>query len=78
MGTSPSLPPLSPRERGVLDSIQADETLRAITKNPATLALDLCRVAPGLDVALEIAKAGAWLRADPKRRKSNGARFLTT
>ena len=78
MGTSPSPPPLPPRERGVLDAIQADETLRAITKNPATLARDLCRVAPGLDVALEIAKAGAWLRADPKRRKSNGARFLTT
>ena len=57
-------------------AILEDETLRPIVPRPAQLARDLVGTAPGVDVALEIRRAGAWLRANPNRKKSQGSRFL--
>ena len=58
-------------------AIVADDSLRPICARPATLAADLVRVGPAVDVALEVARAGAWLRANPAKAKKNGAAFLT-
>jgi hypothetical protein len=63
-------------ERAVHDAIIADEDLVGIVRGPEKLARDLVRVGPGVDVAGEVAKSGAWLRANPARRKSNGNKFL--
>lgn len=82
----PSKPPrpdadqttLNQRARAALEAIAADESLAPICPRPAELARDLEAVAPGVDIALEVRRAGAWLRANPARRKTLGARFLTT
>jgi hypothetical protein len=67
---------LTNAERAVHAAIVADESLRPIVRTPAKLAKDLVRVGPGVSVVNEIVKAGAWLRANPARRKKNGAKFL--
>lgn len=76
----PDLDPaaLNPRARAALEAIAADESLAPICPRPAELARDLEAVAPGVDVALEVRRAGAWLRANPARRKALGGRFLTS
>lgn len=70
-------PSLNPRERDCFQAVQADPTLSQIVRNPALLAQDLAKIAPGVNLSQEVAKAGAWLRANPKNMKRNGARFLT-
>lgn len=67
---------LTDQERAVLTAIVDDESLRPIVRAPGRLARDLLRVAPGIDVPTTLRKAGAWLRANPTKRKSNGAKFL--
>lgn len=67
---------LSPKELAAHAALVADETLSAISSTPGRLAKDLCDLAPGIDVAREIKAAGAWLRANPERRRSSGNRFL--
>lgn len=67
---------LTEPERAVHTAIVGDESLRPIVRAPAKLAQDLIRIAPGIDVAAQVRQAGAWLRANPLKRKSNGARFL--
>lgn len=59
------------------DAIVADESLRPIVAHPEQLAADLVRCAPAVDVPLQVARAGAWMRANPAKAKKNGARFLT-
>lgn len=73
------LSPLDLTEREVLvrNAILLDFTLAVIVRKPGETARDLCKLAPGVNVVGEVEKAGAWLRANPERRKSNGARFLT-
>ena len=60
----------------VRDVIVADADLAAIVKRPNALAADLVAVGPGIDLARAVAAAGAWLRANPTRRKHNGNQFL--
>ncbi len=67
---------LTDSERAVHAAIVVDESLRPIVGTPVKLAKDLVRVGPGIDVLMQIAKAGAWLRANPARQKKNGAKFL--
>ena len=59
-----------------LASLEADESLSPIVKRPAALCVDLVKAGPGVDVAADVRAAGAWLRANPKRAKSNGNAFL--
>lgn len=67
---------LTEPERAVHAAILADPSLQPIVQKPCELARDLVRVGPGLDVPSEVRQAGAWLRANPAQRKSNGNRFL--
>ena len=67
---------LSAPARRVAAAIVADGYLAGIVVRPNELAIDLLAAGPGLDVPLEVAQAGAWLRANPARKKVNGARFL--
>ena len=69
---------LSDLEREVRQAIVSDENLVGIVPLPAKLARDLVAMAPGVSVPREIASAGAWLRANPERRKKHGARFLVS
>jgi hypothetical protein len=69
---------LTAQEHAALDAIAADPSLARITTAPAQLARDLVKAGPGLDVAYQIARAGAWLRANPREAKKNGNRFLNT
>lgn len=71
---------LDPRARAAYDAIAADESLRPICLGAVQLARDLCKIAPLVDVAFEVAKAGVWLRGDPgdpRRRKTRGNAYLT-
>jgi hypothetical protein len=63
-------------ERRAAEAITADVSLGPIVARPCQLARDLVAAAPGLDVAAQVARAGAWLRANPERRKSRGDQFL--
>lgn len=67
---------LTDREVDALDAMLEDETIKSIVRRPAQLARDLCRAAPGVDVAVHVKRAGGWLRANPSRAKHNGNRFL--
>lgn len=67
---------LSPFERRIHDAIVADADLAPICKRPAQLARDLNLAAPAVDVVREVRSLGAWLRANPAKRKSNGNSFL--
>jgi hypothetical protein len=67
---------LPPAERRALDAIAEDPTLRPICRGVPQLAHDLVVSAPHVNVALEVPKAGAWLRANPRRGKSNGNAYL--
>jgi hypothetical protein len=63
-------------ERIAYEVIISDESLAPIVPRPAACARDLCAIGPGVDVAMEIRKAGAWLRSHPEQRKSLGAAYL--
>lgn len=70
---------LTPRERAAYDAIASDPSLQPITRGVVQLARDLAAVAPLVDLATEIRRAGMWLRgdpSDPRRRKKNGNAFL--
>lgn len=75
-----SLPP----ERGTgaaraLEALRACPTLWAIVARPNALCTAIGGEAyPAVDVAREIFAAEAWLVANPKNRKSDGPRFLTS
>lgn len=60
----------------VATAIRGDVSLSPICKNTNTLAADLVAAGPGVDVVTEVRKAGAWLRANPERRKTKGNDFL--
>ncbi len=67
---------LSPAAIRVRTAIDTDSSLAPICGRPNELARDLAIAGPGLDVAHEVQAAGAWLRANPTKAKSNGNRFL--
>ncbi len=67
---------LTPAELAAFNAIDGDGSLGPICKNTAQLARDLTKAGPGLDVPLEIQRAGAWLRANPTRAKKNGNKYL--
>jgi len=67
---------LTPDAEDAANAIRQDQTLSGIVEDPDGTAVDLDALAPSIDLVAEITKAGAWLRADPKRRKKNGRRFL--
>jgi hypothetical protein len=67
---------LSPYERQIADAIKRDETLAPIVPRPNATAADLARAAPAVDIVRKVAALGAWLRANPARKKKNGAAFL--
>lgn len=70
---------LDPKQRAVFDAIAADQSLRPICLGPVQLAVDLCNIAPLVDVPLAVKSAGAWMRGDPtdrNRRKTKGNSFL--
>lgn len=70
---------LTGRVREVYDAVAGDPSLQPITVGVVQLAHDLCAIGPAVDVAIEVRKAGAWMRADPKdprRRKRSGNAFL--
>ncbi len=67
---------LSEVELAAASAIVADESLVLIVPRPRHCAKDLVAIGPGIDVAYQIKRAGAWLRADPKRQKKNGPKFL--
>lgn len=70
----PSL--LTVRERAAHDAILRDETLRDTVRWPADTARDLVIRAPGVrDLAVEVHKAGQWLR-DNNATRRNGRKFL--
>ncbi|WP_437591516.1 hypothetical protein [Sorangium sp. So ce1000] len=76
--SEPDLDPasLSPTARAVLEAILADRSLQPICTNPAQLAHDLADAGPGVDVVLCVKSAGAWMRANPARKKHDGNPFL--
>lgn len=75
-GDAPEPPAGSPAAR-TLAALRATTVLRAIVPKPVTLALALSSGAyPALDLAAEVARADAWLVANPANAKKNGARFL--
>ena len=63
-------------EQQALAAIRGDESLAPICPLPAQLARDLVAAGPAVAVAHEVRKAGAWLRANPSKRKKNGSKFL--
>ncbi len=67
---------LGPTELQTANAIANDETLSSIVQRPNTLAKDLVRLGPGINVAQQVSNAGAWLRANPSKAKKNGNRFL--
>lgn len=69
---------LTPRAKAALGAILADDALCPIVARPGELARDLDVIAPGVDLALEVSRAGTWLRSNPKNKKSNGSRYLTS
>jgi hypothetical protein len=80
---APAAPPsplelasLDPRERAAHDAIARDPSLSVICSNLPQLAQDLSRQAPLVDLPVEIAGLGAWLRANPSRAKKDGDAFL--
>lgn len=66
---------LTPYERQVHDAIVGDDLLKPIVPDPATAARRLAKVAPNVNVALEVGRAGAWLLAKNTRR-TNGFQYL--
>jgi len=61
-----------------LAALRASPTLAAIVARPNALCAAIGADAyPAVDVPREIRAAEAWLVANPKNRKSDGARFLT-
>lgn len=66
---------LTPYERQVHDAIVADPCLKPIVKDPAEAARRFVRLAPTVDLPLEIGKAGTWLFGKGSRMQ-NGVAFL--
>jgi hypothetical protein len=66
---------LTPYERQVHDAIMADPYLSPIVKDPAEAARRFVRLAPTVDLPLEIGRAGTWLFGKGSR-KQNGVAFL--
>jgi hypothetical protein len=66
------LKPIAPIEKISLD---AGGKWQGIPENLATTWNEAC---PAVDVKAELAKAAAWIIANPKNKKSNYARFLTS
>jgi hypothetical protein len=67
---------LTPAEQVVHDAIAEDADLARICRTVPTLARDLVRAAPSVDLVREVHALGAWLRANPARAKVNGNAFL--
>ena len=67
---------LSEREKAAYNALVEDLSIAAIVGKPAQLAKDLCAAAPGVNVPMQVARAGGWLRANPTKAKKNGARFI--
>lgn len=66
---------LTPYEREVHDAIVADPCLKPIVKDPAEAARRFVRIAPTVNLPVEIAKAGTWLFGKGSRMQS-GVQFL--
>lgn len=73
-----NLSELCPRGLSAHAALVDDPSLWPIISKPVETARDLAKVAAaGIDVAIEVRKAGSWLRANPGRAgKKNGAKFL--
>lgn len=70
-------PPQGSLAARTLAALRATTVLRAIAPKPVTLAVALSSGAyPALDLPAEVARAEAWLVANPSNAKKNGARFL--
>lgn len=63
-------------EAAIVTAIRSDPSLAPIVDRPCSLARDLKLAAPGCHVVQEVRRAGAWLRGNPAKAKSNGYRFL--
>jgi hypothetical protein len=75
--TSESEPPEGSAAATALAALRQTRVLWGIVKHPASLAVAVAAGAyPALDVPQEILRAEAWLVANPKNRKSDGARYL--
>lgn len=63
----------------VFEILRTDSQLREIVPRPSELAQRLADADafPALDPLAECKRAAAWLAANPKNRKKDGARFLT-
>jgi hypothetical protein len=66
---------LTPYEREVHDAIVADPCLKPIVKDPAEAARRFVRLAPTVNLVVEIGKAGTWLFGKGSRMQ-NGVAFL--
>jgi hypothetical protein len=75
---APIVVQLSHAEHAVIQAIKADQDLVRMCRNVEQLAVDLVRCAPLVDVALEVQKAGRWLRSDrgAAAKRKDGNRFL--
>ena len=73
---APTRDDLTPAEQVVHDAIADDADLARICRTVPTLARDLVRAAPSVDIVREVHALGAWLRANPARAKVNGNAFL--
>jgi hypothetical protein len=62
----------------VFEVLRKDPQWKAIVPRPSELAQRIADpdAYPAIDVLGEVKKASAWLAANPKNRKKNGARFL--
>ena len=67
---------LTDPERAVLRAILDDPTLGPKATGAAQLARDLLRVAPAVDLPVEIVALGAWVRANPTRAPKTTNAFL--
>jgi hypothetical protein len=63
-------------EKAAHDAIVSDPSLQTIVEFPAQTSRDLVAAGPGVDVPYQVRKAGSWLRANPTKKKKNGAKFL--
>lgn len=78
----PDQPPPEPgtRPRALFEFLRTDPQLSSIVPRPSELAHRLADADafPALDPLAECKRAAAWLAANPKNRKKDGARFLTS
>jgi hypothetical protein len=66
------------REARIAAAITSSTALREITPRPNAFASAAAKAYPAVDVPAEIARAEAWLIANPANAKSNGARYLNS